>query len=126
MVSCGTTVAPDLSVPPARAHLIEASRSSESPLFGNLVWVLFVAAQAADGVCTYVGLHVFGVGMEGNPLIEWYAATFGVGAALVGAKLLAAGCAAFLHHIGRHRTLASLTILYLLAAVRPWAELLWP
>jgi hypothetical protein len=90
------------------------------------VWILFVAAQAADGVCTYVGIRTFGLAMEGNPLISWYAATFGLGTALVGAKLLAAGCAAFLHCVGRHLVLACLTVLYLFGAILPWSRLLWP
>jgi hypothetical protein len=103
------------------------ARSSGQPrLFGDVVWVLFIAAQAADGVCTYLGLRLFGIGMEGNPLIGWYAATFGIGPALASAKLLAATCAAFLHTVGRHVTLASLTIVYLIGAVWPWVEILWP
>ncbi len=77
-------------------------------------------------MCTYLGLRVFGIEMEGNPLIGWYATTFGIGAALVVAKLVAAVCAGFLHRVGRHRTLASLTILYLVGAVWPWTNILWP
>jgi len=103
-----------------------ANAIGQRRLFGDVIWVLFIGAQAADGVFTYLGLRVFGVGMEGNPLISWYAATFGVGAALASAKLLAATCAAFLHLIGRHVTLAVLTIVYLVGAVWPWSELLWP
>ena len=109
-------------------HYLEAHSTapSRSRLFGDVVWVFFVTAQAADGICTYLGLHLFGIEMEGNPLIGWYAATFGVGAALVAAKLVAAACAGFLHCVGRHRTLASLTILYLVGAVWPWTQILWP
>lgn len=103
-----------------------AAPQRRSRVFGDIIWIFFVAAQAADGVFTYVGLRWFGVGMEGNPLISWYAATFGIGVALTSAKLLAASCAVFLHCVGRHLTLASLTVLYLLGAVWPWTELLWP
>lgn len=103
-----------------------AAVPDQRSLFGDVIWVLFISAQAADGVLTYLGLRSFGIGMEGNPLISWYAATFGVGVALTSAKLLAAGCAAFLHYLGRHLTLASLTVLYLLGAVWPWTQLLWP
>ena len=99
---------------------------SGSRAFGNSVWILFVAAQAADGVCTYVGLRTFGIGMEGNPLLLWYAEAFGIGVTLVSAKLLAASCAAFLHCVGRHLTLALLTAVYLVGAVLPWSRLLWP
>jgi hypothetical protein len=97
-----------------------------SRLFGDAVWVLFVAAQAADGVCTYLGVHLFGIEVEGNPLIGWYAATFGIGTALLSAKFVATACAGFLHCLGRHRTLASLTLVYLFGAVWPWARILWP
>lgn len=97
-----------------------------SRLFGDVVLVSFIGAQAADGVCSYVGLRVFGIGIEGNPLIVWYAATFGIGIALTGAKLLAATCAAFLHCAGRHRTVGFLTIVYLAGAVWPWTQILWP
>ena len=54
--------------------------------FGNVVWVAFVSAQAADGVLTYLGLHTFGAGSEGNPIVAWYMAALGTGQALLGAK----------------------------------------
>jgi hypothetical protein len=123
---CGTLVAHLDHVLHPHLGADYATSSGQSRLFGDVVWVLFIAAQAADGVCTYVGLRLFGIGMEGNPLIGWYAATFGIGPALAAAKLLAATCAAFLHTVGRHVTLASLTIVYLIGAVWPWVEILWP
>ena len=110
----------------ARASTVSAKAPEHSRLFGDVIWVLFVVAQAADGVFTYLGLRTFGVAMEANPLLNWYVVTFGIGAALASAKLLAAACAAFLHRVGRHRTLASLTVLYLLGAVWPWTQVLWP
>jgi len=119
-------VAPADRVHERPATAVRPNPSGYSRLFGDVIWVLFIAVQAADGVCTYLGLHVFGIGMEGNPLISWYAATFGIGAALASAKALAAACAAFLHCVGRHGTLASLTIVYLVGAVWPWTKLLWP
>ena len=110
----------------APASTVSGKAPEHSRMFGDVIWVLFIAAQAADGVFTYLGLRVFGIGMEANPLLSWYALTFGIGTALASAKLLAAGCAAFLHCVGRHHTLASLTVLYLLGAVWPWTQLLWP
>jgi hypothetical protein len=101
-------------------------KAAESRVFGDAVWVAFVAAQAADGVCSYVGLRVFGIGIEGNPLIVWFASTFGIGVTLTSAKLIAATCAAFLHRAGRHRTVGVLAILYLTVAVEPWTRVLWP
>jgi len=100
--------------------------SGPSRMFGDVVCVAFIAAQAVDGVCSYVGLLVFGAGIEANPLIGWYIATFGAGAALIGAKLMATICGVILHCGGMHRTVGILTILYLLGAVWPWSQLLWP
>jgi len=125
-VSGGTSVARPGWVPLTVAAGLAGTPPGQSRLFGDVVWVLFVAVQAADGVCTYVGLQLFGIGMEGNPLIGWHAATFGIGTALVSAKLLAATCAAFLHSVGRHITLALLTIVHLVGAVWPWSRILWP
>jgi uncharacterized protein DUF5658 len=102
------------------------TRAAPSRLFGDVVCVAFITAQAVDGVCSYVGLLVFGAGIEANPLIAWYIATFGAGAALIGAKLVATICGVILHCGGMHRTVGVLTILYLIGAVWPWSQLLWP
>jgi hypothetical protein len=91
--------------------------------FGDGVLLIFLFAQLADGALTYVGVRVFGLEIEANPIVSWYIAAFGVGAALVAAKLLAATCAMTLHMTARHRTVGVLTILYLAAAVWPWATL---
>ena len=91
--------------------------------FGDGVLLIFLFAQLADGALTYIGVHVFGLEIEANPIVSWYIAAFGVGAALVAAKLLAATCAMTLHLTSRHRTVGVLTILYLAAAVWPWATL---
>ncbi len=93
--------------------------------FGNAVWIAFVATQAADGVLTYLGMHTFGAGSEGNPIVAWYMSLLGAGSALLGAKGLSVACAAFLHLQGRHLLVAVLTGLCLSAAVGPWITLLW-
>lgn len=108
------------------AAVASETRSAPSRLFGDVVCVAFIASQAVDGVCTYVGLLVFGAGIEANPLIAWYIAAFGAGAALIGAKLMATICGVILHRGGMHRTVGVLTILYLIGAVWPWSQLLWP
>src|SRR5215471_14940503 len=92
-------------------------------IFGDSVFVIFLLAQLADGVLTYFGVHVFGRSIEANPLLSWYIAAFGVGAALFAAKALAVGCASALHLQARHRTVGVLTIFYLAIAVWPWATL---
>ena len=103
-----------------RLHRTAAERSR----FGDAVIVLFLLAQAADGVMTYVGVTTLGVHLEANPLLAALMAAFGQGTALTGAKLLASGLGISLHLIGTHRILAVLTGIYFLAAVLPWAGLL--
>ena len=74
---------------------------------------------------TYVGV-VGGVANEGNPILAWYCAAFGVGPTLAGAKLLACASGIGLH-VGRaHLVLAALTFFYLAEAVVPWAAILHP
>jgi len=103
-----------------RLHRTAAERSR----FGDAVIVLFLLAQAADGVMTYVGVTTLGVHLEANPLLASLMAAFGHGTALTGAKLVAAGLGISLHLIGTHRILAVLTGIYFFAALLPWAGLL--
>ena len=72
--------------------------------FGDSVFVIFVLAQLADGILTYVGLHAFGQSIEANPILSWYIAALGAGIALSIAKTIAVGCASTLHLKARHRT----------------------
>ena len=91
--------------------------------FGDSMFVIFVLAQLADGVLTYVGLRVFGFNIEANPVLSWYIAALGAGVALSIAKMLAVGCASTLHLKARHRTVGVLTVFYLAVAVWPWVTL---
>jgi hypothetical protein len=72
-----------------------------TPAFGNTVFVVFALVQMGDGFLTYLGMTNLGPGIEGNPLIAWYAAAFGEGTALLGAKAFAIFCAMVLHINGR-------------------------
>lgn len=99
--------------------------AAERSRFGDAVIVLFLLAQAADGVMTYVGVTTLGVHLEANPLLASLMAAFGQGTALTGAKLVASGLGISLHLLGTHRILAVLTGIYFLAAVLPWAGLLF-
>ena len=98
---------------------------AERSRFGDAVIVLFLLAQAADGVMTYVGVTTFGVHLEANPLLASLMDVFGYGTAVTGAKVVASGLGISLHLVGVHRILAILTGVYLVAAVLPWAGLLW-
>jgi hypothetical protein len=97
---------------------------AEPSRFGDSVIVLFLLAQAADGVMTYVGVTTFGVHLEANPLLASLMDAFGYGAAVTGAKIVASGLGISLHLVGVHRILAILTGVYFVAAVLPWVGLL--
>lgn len=94
--------------------------------WGDLVWIAFVVVQAGDGLLTYLGMHLYGVTAEANPLIGWYAAAYGITPSVVGAKLFAAICGAVLHTSARHMALVLLTLVYCGAAIWPWTLVLWP
>ena len=100
------------------------TRTTSPVWFGNLVVVLFLVAQALDGIFTYLGIQAFGLS-EGNPLIAYSFRHAGVGPGLTGAKLLAVGCSMLLHLLGLHRTLGVLTLLYLSFAILPWSYLIF-
>ena len=97
-----------------------ASRSR----FGDVMIVLFLLAQAADGVMTYVGVTTMGSDIEANPLLAMLMVTFGHGATVAGAKLVAAALGISLHLVGVHRIVALLTAIYCVGAVLPWVGLL--
>jgi len=85
---------------------------------------LFAAIQLADGALTAAGVAQFGPHIEGNPLIDLAAQGFGMGAALVGAKVFAVFCGTVLHLQARHLALAVLTVGYVAGAIVPWAVVL--
>ncbi|MCX6550134.1 MAG: DUF5658 family protein [Acidobacteria bacterium] len=91
--------------------------------FGDAVIVLFLLAQAADGVMTYVGVTTMGAEFEANPILVGLMGSFGHGATVAGAKLVAAALGISLHLIGVHRIIALLTAIYLVGAVFPWMGL---
>lgn len=93
--------------------------------FGNWAIVCFLVAQALDGVFTYVGLVIYGPGIEANPLLVWLMGAVGAGPALAGAKITAAGLGIILHLVSVHRAVALLTLLYISAAILPWTHLLF-
>lgn len=102
------------------------SRGSTSrELFGDVALVVFLLAQASDGVLTYVGVSTYGVHIEANPLIGWLMAMLGEGAALATAKVAAVTFGIALHLSSVHRAVAALAILYLAVAVFPWIIILY-
>jgi uncharacterized protein DUF5658 len=93
-----------------------------SPITG--LWLTFLLVQVLDGVLTYIGVMTFGLGIEANPVVAWYASTFGPAAGLIAAKLFAVACASVLYMTARHGTAALLTIAYVVLAIVPWAHVL--
>src|SRR5918998_6336520 len=89
-------------------------------LFGDMALLMFLVAQMLDGVLTYVGVSVYGLHMEGNPLIGWMMANMGHGPALATAKVTAGFFGIALHLSAVHKAVALLTVFYLAVAVFPW------
>lgn len=101
------------------------NRPVRRSLFGDTAVVLFLLAQCFDGVFTYVGVASFGIGIEANPIIAGLMNTFGHGAALTGAKSVAAGLGICLHLREIHGAVALLTGFYFAAAIVPWTAILF-
>ena len=93
------------------------------PLFGNLMVVGFLLMQCLDGVFTYLGIGIWGPGIEANPLISSVKAVTGVGAGVAGTKLVAIAFGMLLHLQRVHKVVALLTAIYFAAAILPWTAL---
>ena len=93
-------------------------------LFGNLVVLGFLVVQALDGALTYIGIQIWGPGIEGNPLLSSAMLHAGAGASLATAKALAMSFGIILHLYRVHTLIAILTVFYIAAAIIPWTTLL--
>jgi hypothetical protein len=93
--------------------------------FGNVVVIAFLLAQACDGVLTYVGVSVYGVHVEGNPVLAWMMQSMGRGVALAAAKSLAGAFGIALHLGSVHRVVAVLAAFYIAVAIVPWISILF-
>lgn len=94
-------------------------------LFGDIALLVFLIAQASDGVLTYVGVSTYGLHIEANPLIGWLMSLIGQGAALATAKVAAGFFGIALHLSAVHRAVAILAAFYLAVAVFPWVAILF-
>ena len=101
------------------------SRSGTRNVFGDIALVMFLLAQALDGVLTYVGVSTFGLRMEGNPFVGWLMSSMGEAAGLATAKLAAGFFGVALHLSAVHKTVALLTVFYVAVAVAPWVAILY-
>jgi hypothetical protein len=57
--------------------------------FGNVAVICFLVVQGLDGSLTYMGVSMWGLAIEGNPLVSSAMAYAGWGPGLAGAKLVA-------------------------------------
>jgi uncharacterized membrane protein len=99
--------------------------STRRDIFGDIAVLVFLIAQASDGVLTYVGVSTYGRHIEANPLIGWLMSLIGQGAALATAKGAAVFFGIALHLSAVHRAVALLAVLYLAVAVFPWVAILF-
>jgi uncharacterized membrane protein len=104
---------------------VGSARVTRRSVFGDAALVIFLLAQAFDGVLTYVGVSVYGLHMEGNPIISWLMGAIGQGPALATAKLAAGGFGIALHLSAVHKAVAVLAAFYLVAAIGPWVTILF-
>ena len=99
--------------------------ATERSRFGDVALVLFLFAQASDGVLTYVGVSTYGLRMEGNPFVGWLMCVMGHAAGLATAKLAAGFFGIALHLSAVHKAVALLAAFYLAVAVLPWLAILF-
>ena len=91
--------------------------------FGDVAVLGFLLVQFLDGALTYVGMKIWGVGVEANPLINLAVTAAGLAVGITAAKLVAVvfGIALHLHRV--HGLVALLIAFYLAAAILPWAAI---
>lgn len=91
---------------------------------GDAVVLAFLIVQGLDGAFTYLGLRIWGTGIEGNPLVSSAVAFAGLGLGIAGAKLVAVSFGILLHMRRVHDVVAMLTLVYVTMAILPWTALL--
>lgn len=94
-------------------------------IFGDVALIVFLLAQASDGVLTYIGVSTYGPHVEGNPLIAWLMSAMGEGPALAAAKLTAGFFGIALHLSAVHKAVALLAGFYVAVAIIPWVAILF-
>jgi hypothetical protein len=109
-----------------RAHAHAATYNQHTRMLGHeIVFAAFLLTQILDGILTYVGVSLFGIAAEGNPILAWLMASYGEVIALTAAKGVAALCGVALYALAVDRLLAMLTLVYIGAAVVPWTLVLF-
>ena len=91
--------------------------------WGDAMVLTFLITQCLDGVFTYLGVAIWGPGIEANPLISSAMGVVGVLYGVAGAKMLAIGFGIVLHLRRVHNLVAALTAIYVAGAILPWTAL---
>ena len=92
--------------------------------YGDTVVVAFLMMQCLDGVFTYLGVGIWGPGIEANPIVASAMTAGGPTMGLFGAKLVAIAFGILLHLRRIHHVVALLTAFYFVVAIVPWTALL--
>ena len=107
----------------ARRTILEGRLDSPHGVFGDLAMLVFVVVQGLDGALTYLGVHIWGMSIEANPLVSSAVSMAGVGGGLAAATLFAVGLGIVLHLRRIHLIVALLSAFYIAVAILPWAVL---
>jgi hypothetical protein len=92
-------------------------------IFGNLAVIGFLLVQSLDGIFTYLGVSIWGPGVEANPIVGMAMTLGGTAPGLAGLKLIAIGFGIALHLRRAHTVVAFLTCVYIAVAILPWTAL---
>ena len=101
----------------------DAPAPAPNSRFGDLMVVSFLVVQYLDGVLTYLGIRMWGPGIEANPILSSAMTVGGLAVGLGGAKAVAICFGILLHLNGVHKLVALLTAIYLTVAIIPWTAL---
>jgi hypothetical protein len=107
----------------ARQTILGGRLDSPHGAFGDLAMLVFVIVQGLDGALTYLGVHIWGLSIEANPLVSSAVSMAGVGGGLAVAKLFAVGLGIVLHLRRVHLIVALLSVFYIAVAILPWTVL---
>ena len=102
---------------------LDAAPDARPSRFGDVAVVCFLVVQALDGALTYLGVRMWGLGIEANPLVSSAMSYAGWGAGLAGTKLMAVAFGILLHLRHVHGLVALLTAFYVAVAIIPWTAL---
>jgi hypothetical protein len=92
-------------------------------MFGDIAVIGFLLVQCLDGVFTYLGVTIWGLSIEANPIISAAMGVVGLATGLAGAKLVAVAFGIVLHLRRVHMLVAVLTLVYVAVAILPWTAL---